>query len=113
VSPYLAAQPAPRIPRDQLELPLVEDGTIGHAAFRISIPENWNGGLVDPLVPIWVTQRYETLTQIANTHHLYVQMWVDQSGAAYEPALMERAFELLETWILDGERPQPGELTKE
>jgi hypothetical protein len=100
MSPHLAAQPAPRIPRDQLELPLVEDGAIGHAAFRISIPENWNGGLV-----VWAHG-------YANTHHLYVQMWVDQSGAAYEPVLMERAFELLETRILDGERPQPGELTK-
>jgi hypothetical protein len=37
-----AAEPA----RTDLDLPITDEGVIGHAPYYIHIPENWNGGLV-------------------------------------------------------------------
>jgi pimeloyl-ACP methyl ester carboxylesterase len=68
--------------------------------------------MVDPLVPIWVTERYDAATQLAGTNHLYVQQWVAETdNTRHKPENIRRAFEELIEWVVGGKRPEPGELT--
>jgi hypothetical protein len=78
---------------------------------KISDPVLAVNAMVDPLVPIWVTQRYDEATQLAGTKDLFVQKWVAETdNTRHKPETVTRAFELLVDWVVDGTRPEPGEL---
>jgi pimeloyl-ACP methyl ester carboxylesterase len=77
---------------------------------RISDPVLAVNALRDSLVPIETREWFDDATRIAGTNHLFVQMWVDQDWARYDRRVVDQAVGMLDTWVRDGTRPEPGEL---
>jgi hypothetical protein len=67
--------------------------------------------IVDPLVPPESVQFYDDITQQKGTADKYVRLWVDQTSVSFPTAVVEAAFQRLHDWVVDGARPEPGELT--
>jgi pimeloyl-ACP methyl ester carboxylesterase len=78
---------------------------------RISDPVLSVHALRDSLVPIETRQWFDDATRIQDTNHLFVQMWVDQDWARYDRSVVDRAVGMLDRWVREGVRPEPGELT--
>lgn len=78
---------------------------------RISDPVLAVHTTYDPGVPPSLPGHYGTLTGIAGTRDLFVQMYVEADGHCnIAPALVGRAFDSLRGWAAGGIRPRPGAL---
>ena len=65
----------------------------------------------DPIVPAWIPNQYQVLTESAGTTNLFVQQYVKHDGHCnISPAETTRAFNELLDWKRNGKRPESGEL---
>lgn len=68
---------------------------------------------IDQLVPAESCANYERLTAVNGTDNLFVQLWVNRPGhCAFTEDEMADALSKLITWIIEGKKPAPGEITK-
>jgi hypothetical protein len=65
----------------------------------------------DFFIPIRSRQHYDQLTQMAGTHELYVQKWLDWPDQLLPTEVIEKAFAELHSWVMEGKRPEPGEIS--
>jgi pimeloyl-ACP methyl ester carboxylesterase len=65
----------------------------------------------DPLVPVWIPNMYESLTEQAGAAGNFVQQYVKHDGhCVILPAETAKAFSELREWKSNGLRPKGGEL---
>jgi hypothetical protein len=83
-------------------LPVLEDGHIAGAAFRIQLPEQWNGDLV-----LYAQMHaYTVLTGLAGTGRLFAAQFAEARGhCAITPAQTVAALDALAGWVRDARRP--------
>ncbi len=77
---------------------------------RIKAPVLAVNPTYDFFIPIRSRQQYDELTQVAGTHHLYVQKWLDWPDQLLPTEVIEKAFGELHRWVTEGTRPEPGEI---
>ena len=65
----------------------------------------------DLFIPIRSRQYYDTLTQMSDSHDLYVQKWLEWPDQLLPTEVIEKAFGELHRWVTEGIRPEPGEIT--
>jgi pimeloyl-ACP methyl ester carboxylesterase len=67
----------------------------------------------DPLVPVWIPNTYQTITELAGDSNLLVQQYVNHDGhCAILPEEIRRGFSELREWKNHGVRPTAGEVPK-
>jgi hypothetical protein len=65
----------------------------------------------DFFIPIRSRQHYDELTQMSGTRELFVQKWIDWPDQLLPIEVIEKALGELHSWVMEGKRPQPGEIT--
>lgn len=77
---------------------------------RLGGPMLHLANVYDPLVPVWVPNRYLDFVERANNEELFVQQYVKTPGhCRISGEEIRSGFEQLRRWVENGERPREGQ----